>query len=118
MDNTSLVVENKRLLEILAEKERLFEREDKFWITDAGKQRHISGLPPDLVLMMEMMDRIIGDDEQLYRFTRLRRGEFEETLARFDKIVKNNPDAPISEMMNTKSLMPGINVYYTYDMHF
>ena len=26
--------------------------------------------------------------------TRLRRGEFEETLARFNKIVKNNPDAP------------------------
>ena len=25
---------------------------------------------------------------------------------------------PISGMMNTKSLMPGINVYYTYDTPF
>ena len=86
MNDTSLEIENRKLLEILAEKERLLEREDKFWITDAGKQRYTSRLPPDRVLMMKVMDRIIGDDEQLYRFTRLRRGEFEEALARFDKI--------------------------------
>ena len=78
----------------IAELNELVKQDNKFWITDAGKQRHTSGLPPDMVLMMETMDRIIGDDDTLYRFTRLRRGEFEETLARFDKIVKNNPDAP------------------------
>ena len=73
MGDPSLAVENKRLLEILAEKdkrlaelEELTKCDDKFWITDAGKQRHTSGLPPDMVLMMETMDRIIGDDETFY----------------------------------------------------
>ena len=98
MDDKSLEMENRRLLEVIAEKdreiERLIKRENEFWITDAGRQRHTSGLPPDMVQMMETMDRVIGNDETLYRFTRLRRGEFEEALARFDKIVKNNPDAP------------------------
>jgi len=64
MDDTSLEIENKKLLEVLANKDRdlikskrriveLESREDKFWITDAGKQRHTSGLPPDMVQMME-----------------------------------------------------------------
>ena len=47
-----------------------------------------------MVQMMETMDRIIGDDEQLYRFTRFYRAKFEEALIRFDKIVKNNPNTP------------------------
>lgn len=58
MDDISL--ENRRLLEILAEKDRemvepqrLIELEGKFWITDAGKQRHTSGLLPDMIQMME-----------------------------------------------------------------
>ncbi|MYH04110.1 MAG: hypothetical protein F4140_04470 [Cenarchaeum sp. SB0675_bin_21] len=55
MDDTSLEIENKRLLEVLAGKAKdlieskgrmaeLERREDKFWITDAGKQRHTYGL--------------------------------------------------------------------------
>ena len=98
-------IENKKLLEVLANKDRdlikskrriaeLESRENKFWITDADKQRHTSGLPPDMVQMMKTIDRIIGDDEQLYRFTRLRRGEFKEALVRFDEITRNSPDAP------------------------
>ncbi len=30
----------------------------------------------------------------MYRFTRLRRGEFKEALALFDKIIRNSPDVP------------------------
>ena len=50
IDYTSLKIVNKRLLQVLAEKDRemdrLIKRENEFWITDAGKQRHTSGLPP------------------------------------------------------------------------
>lgn len=58
MDDTSL--ENRRLPEVLVEKDReiaelrgQIELEGKFWITDAGKQRHTSGPPPDIVQIIE-----------------------------------------------------------------
>ena len=44
--------------------------------------------------MMEIMNRIIGNNNTLSRFTRLRRGEFEEALAKFNKIAKEGSDAP------------------------
>ena len=60
MDDTSLEMKNRRLLEILAESDReiaelqgLIELEGKFWITDAGKQQYTSGLLPDMVQVME-----------------------------------------------------------------
>ncbi len=54
--NVELAKKDKELAENtrqITELNELIKRDNKFWITDTGKQRHTSDLPPDMVLMME-----------------------------------------------------------------
>ena len=67
-------------------------------ISNLTEKRHmeaIQDIAKDVEMHTDMiLDRMINNDKNLYGMIRMDRAKFEWILSRFEKIIKDSPDAP------------------------